>query len=68
MANNYIGLTYPDFLQWKFVRRLWQKYMCPRKMHLFDEVLSDEHYLVCDACGFAICITHILDRGNRPIY
>ncbi len=57
MKNKYIGITYPGFLGWKFIRTLWKKFMCPRNMHIFDEVLSDKHYLVCDSCDFEIEIT-----------
>ena len=29
----------------------WAKINCVKGKHLFDEVLSDDHYLFCDACG-----------------
>lgn len=60
---NYVGLTYPDFLEWKIWRklvyRLWKKFLCPKHIHLFDECLSDEWYLVCDACEIMVHIAHI---------
>lgn len=56
MKHTYIGLTYPKFLQNKIFLFLWKKFFCKRHMHLFDEVLSDTHYLHCDACGFSINI------------
>lgn len=28
-SNDYIGLTYPGFLGWKPLRKLWQRFMCP---------------------------------------
>lgn len=57
--GRYVGLTYPGFLsRWPF-RALWRRFMCPRKMHLFDEVASSGHYLVCDACELSVHIALI---------
>ncbi len=64
MSNKYIGLTYPKIFEFKLIRQYWQKYFCPRKMHLFDEVLSEEHYLYCDACHFVL---YIDDNKNHGI-
>jgi len=55
-TSNYIGLTYPTILGWKLIRYLWKRFMCPKHMHTLDECLSDEHYLVCDACDFIVYI------------
>lgn len=61
--NRYVGLTYPRFLGWKIWRdliaRLWKKFLCPRHIHMFDEVASSEHYLVCDVCNLAVHIALI---------
>lgn len=57
--GRYVGLTYPGFLsRWPF-RALWRRFMCPKKMHLFDEVASSEHYLVCDVCNLSVHIALI---------
>jgi len=63
LPNRYVGLTYPHFLVYKPWRKtvyyLWKKFLCPRHIHLFDECLSGEHYLVCDACEIMVHIAHI---------
>ncbi len=57
--NKYVGITYPKIFSNKFLNWLWKKYMCPRKIHLFDECLSDKHYLVCDCCDIEVVIESI---------
>lgn len=57
------GITHPARWQWSLW--LWRKFMCPREMHCFDEVLSSgggpyDHYLSCDACGLMVLI-HSID-------
>lgn len=51
--DKYRGMTYPWFLRFKLVQAFWRRFMCPKEIHLFDEVLSGgspwHHYLVCDA-------------------
>lgn len=47
----YCGITYPKFLRFKVIQKLWKLLFCRRNMHLFDEVWSSQdHYLYCDAC------------------
>lgn len=53
----YVGLTYPKLFGLNVW--LWKKFMCPRHIHLFDECLSSEHVLVCDACGLVVHIALI---------
>lgn len=60
--EKYIGISYPSILTGKLTQKLWKRFMCPRHYHLFDEVLSEGHYLYCDACGFELEITH---KGNK---
>lgn len=59
----YRGITYPDIFDHEWLRRLWQRYVCPREIHLFDEVESadfeDGHRLYCDACGLTVVIKEI---------
>lgn len=58
----YIGVTH--LARYKWILRFWRLFLCKRKIHCFDEVLSSggftdrngekqgwSHYLVCDACG-----------------
>jgi hypothetical protein len=57
----YVGLTYPHWLiRWKWQRRLWRRFMCSRRRHLFDEVATSGgvpyHYLNCDACQMMVAI------------
>lgn len=53
----YRGVTYPKVFSYRWVQCLWKKYLCPKDMHLLDEVMSmDSHYLVCDACDLEIHI------------
>jgi hypothetical protein len=53
----YYGITHKK----KSIKKLkkWQKKRCPQNKHLFDEVKSSEHYLVCDACGLVVHIADI---------
>ena len=64
--TKYIGLTYPKIFTNAPALWLWQRFMCPNKKHLFDEVLSywgepndPQHYLSCDACGLRVDISEI---------
>lgn len=51
VRRSYHNITYPRFLQKKFIWNLWKKVMCKYGYHLWDEVASDaDHYLYCDAC------------------
>ncbi len=56
MKRRYIGITYPNIFIFNWMYKLWKIIFCKRHMHLFDEVLSETHYLICDACGFRINI------------
>lgn len=38
---------------------LWKRFMCSKGYHAFDEVLSVEHVLSCDACGLSVGIKRI---------
>jgi hypothetical protein len=58
----YIGISYPSILTGKITRGVWKRFMCKRHYHLFDEVVSDRHYLYCDACGFEL---EIKDKEMR---
>lgn len=56
---NYVGITYPKMFLGNIGYWLWKRYFCKRKMHLLDEVAGiNQHYLVCDACGFMIHISY----------
>lgn len=66
--SQYRGITHPA--RWNWALWLWRKFMCPREMHCFDEVLSgvraangrynpEDHYLVCDACQLMVLIDSI---------
>jgi len=57
LTEEYIGITYPAILGKRPIRSIWKKFMCPKNIHIFDEVLSDHHYLICDACNFKVDIT-----------
>lgn len=60
MKNSYRGISYPKIFNSKLVRIIWKKYMCPKEIHLFDEVWSvDSHYLCCDACELMVHIKEI---------
>ncbi len=48
--KHYRGYTYPRVLHNRLAQYLWRKIFCPGRIHLWDEVLGEEHYLVCDAC------------------
>jgi len=74
VKQKYHGITYPPSLSW--VRRIWKRLMCPRGIHLLDEVLSSactpgrdyerknwSHYLYCDACGLTVHIAEIEGNG-----
>ena len=66
--KKYIGLTYPSVLCKPFILKLWRRYLCWRKNHLFDEVFTSRcmHYLVCDACQYAIELGEGKGRHWRP--
>ena len=56
-----VGDGYPEWLY-----RLWQRVMCKRGYHLFDEVAHScdddllSHYLYCDACAMEVHIEKIV--------
>ncbi len=58
--KEYKGISYPTFLDNRPVQWLWKKFMCPRNFHLFDEVLSIDHSLSCDACGLQVKVDVIM--------
>lgn len=62
MKYKYRGISYPSFLSNTFILWFWRRFMCPRNYHLFDEVESDKHYLVCDCCQLMIYIESINDK------
>ena len=67
-GKRYIGLTYPRIFANRFVRIFWKRFLCPRNMHQFDEMLTiDEHVLVCDACDFAIPIKPRSTKEGEPL-
>ena len=53
----YHGITYKPMTD--AALRKWKARNCPKGIHAFDEVLSDEHYLSCDACGLCVHIAGI---------
>lgn len=59
----YRGISYPRFLDFRVVRWIWLRLLCPREIHLLDECLSrgwtEGHSLVCDACQLRIVIHRI---------
>ena len=56
----YKGFTYPKIFGNRLVWKLWKKYLCPKHIHLLDEVWSDsEWYLSCDACDIEIHISKV---------
>lgn len=57
--NKYHGISYPKIFDNNFVRKIWKRLFCKRDWHLFDEVLSNKHYLHCDACELEIEIKKI---------
>ncbi len=57
--NRYVGLTYPRFLDFGFIHRLWKRFLCPKQIHLFDECDALSHTLNCDACGLRVHIALI---------
>jgi len=65
-TNNYVGLTYPRFLDWNIWRwaiyGLWKKFLCPKHCHLFDETLGREHTLDCSVCGLVVHIALVETR------
>lgn len=67
MNTRYVGITYPKILQNKPTRWLWGKWMCPRNIHLFDECLSDSHYLICDCCELTIYIKSIWSKETKRL-
>lgn len=56
---DWLGITYPRFLQNKFIWWLWKRLLCPHGWHLWDEVLSTDHTLYCDACELDLRIEAI---------
>lgn len=57
MFERYEGLTH--LVPYRLLP-LWQRVMCRRQWHAFDEVASSqEHYLSCDACGLSVNIDSI---------
>lgn len=60
--HKYHGITYFNFLSSEAIRKFWKKFYCKQNIHLFDECLSEEHYLHCDACGLSVYI----DRIEKP--
>ncbi len=53
----YHGITHPEMD--KFDIELWRVHHCSKNEHVFDEVKSLDHYLVCDACGLTVHIAGI---------
>lgn len=74
----WIGMTYPHFIGWKIFRwftyRLWKRFLCSHRVHLFDEMLSSNHVLVCDACGLQVHIAFVetedeaVNRAKQGLY
>lgn len=60
---NYHGLTHIPVP--RFLLASWKKHLCKRNIHLFDEVKSDIHYLVCDACDTMVIITSVSSLEDR---
>lgn len=64
--DDYRGLTHP--VRWDWALWLWRRFMCPRNMHCFDEVVSSAgkdgcfRYLSCDACGLEVFVAGVSDR------
>ena len=62
VKNHYFGITHgvPDklIMDESFCLR-WKKERCSKGIHLFDEVLSDDHYLSCDVCNLVVNIKSI---------
>ena len=62
--KGFVGITHLGFLffrnRFKLLNdlflKLWKRFLCPYHVHLFDECLSEEHYLVCDACHLNVII------------
>lgn len=62
--KGFVGMTHLGFLIFrnkfetlnKLFLKLWKRFLCPYHIHLFDECLSDKHYLVCDACQLDVVI------------
>lgn len=64
--SEYRGCTHPRLLGRRPFVWLWELFLCPKEMHLFDEVFASgsdpfgnktSHYLSCDACGLAVFIS-----------
>jgi hypothetical protein len=55
----YFGISYPKIFSNGTILKLWERFMCRKGCHLFDEVWSCDHYLYCDACGLSVGIKHI---------
>ena len=57
MKTPYRGITHMPMTD--AALKKWKAKNCPKDIHCFDEVLSEEHYLVCDACGLTVHIAGI---------
>jgi len=57
--HKYRMITHPKFLEMSFIKKLWKRFLCTKEIHMFDECLSLEHYLYCDACGLSVHIGFI---------
>ena len=68
MNTDYVGITYPKIFQNRPIRWFWKKFMCPRNIHLFDECMSMEHYLICDCCGFTVHIACTHDEKAACLF
>lgn len=63
--KKYIGITHPitdeglNKKEFETLLQAWKISNCSQGIHLFDEVLSDDHYLFCDACEMEVHISKI---------
>ena len=64
--KKYYGITYFRLFSNKLGYFLFKKFFYKRGIHLFDEVLSDEHYLHCDACELIVYIEKI-EQYKAPV-
>ena len=58
----YRGIThmFPHLVCNRIFCAFWNRILCSREMHLFDEVYGTcGHYLVCDVCGLTVHIGSI---------
>lgn len=56
--RRYHGLTHTQLSKRQVAN--WKRNHCPAGRHLFDECLSNEHYLHCDACGLEVHIAKVV--------